>query len=808
VTSSVIHASSADLVSPPSLDADPAPLGDVPGGLLDRLSLPEVLARMTELRGWAAMSGPERKRARVGASLVLEWLLTHPGDGWQQRWQSANPADGLDWIAVITADDPRTSLTSRAVVLQGLTCLMLARLFLPSHRFLRTYQARTLYSKVRETFRPDLFAQVERNAAGLGLRHVQQGLAMAALSSMVLHSGRDLDQLVLDDFLDFRNARSPAGQKPQPGVTVAWDLVRGIAQIPDKPLQTVRLRGQLATTELVDTYPIICRPIRAVLVRYLDERRPCLDYSSFANLARMLASFWADIEAHNPGIDSLHLSEQAAQAWRARVRVVVEPDGTVRTRLSCLNIFIPVRALYLDITQWALEDASWVPWAARCPVRRSDTAGYMKNKKQVAARMHQRIRDRLPHLLTLADSAAAHHIDQAALLATATATMPGESFIHADQSYTVSIPASRSTGPVRSGSEPSVLVEVSATGELLNLSRSEDEAFWAWAVIETLRHTGVRVEELLELTHLALVTYRLPDTGETIPLLQIVPSKSNEERLLLVTPELASVLASVVTRLRDGNEGAVAPVPRWDHHERIWSAPLPHLFQRRRDHRRYVINAGTVNHLLRTAWARTGIRDASGELLNVTAHDFRRMFVTDAVTGGLPIHIAAKLLGHASVTTTQAYHAVFQDELIRSYRAFLDTRRAARPIEEYREPTAAEWTEFQQHFHNRKLELGDCGRPYATPCSHEHACIRCPMLRVDPRARGRLAEIISNLRDRIDEANANGWRGEAQGLQTSLTAAAVKLAGLDRNLRAAAPLGVVNLGMPTEPSGPARRRPA
>lgn len=31
-------------------------------------------------------------------------------------------------------------------------------------------------------------------------------------------------------------------------------------------------------------------------------------------------------------------------------------------------------------------------------------------------------------------------------------------------------------------------------------------------------------------------------------------------------------------------------------------------------------------------------------------------------------------------------------------------------------------------------------------------CICCPMLRVDPRQKGRLAETIGNLKDRIDEA--------------------------------------------------------
>jgi hypothetical protein len=46
--------------------------------------------------------------------------------------------------------------------------------------------------------------------------------------------------------------------------------------------------------------------------------------------------------------------------------------------------------------------------------------------------------------------------------------------------------------------------------------------------------------------------------------------------------------------------------------------------------------------------------------------DFRRMFTTEAVTGGLPIHIAAKILGHANLSTTQHYLAVFQDDMIRT----------------------------------------------------------------------------------------------------------------------------------------------
>ena len=118
-----------------------------------------------------------------------------------------------------------------------------------------------------------------------------------------------------------------------------------------------------------------------------------------------------------------------------------------------------------------------------------------------------------------------------------------------------------------------------------------------------------------------------------------------------------------------------------------------------------------VYKLINTALAAAGLKDATGKPLVYRPHDFRRCFTTDAVTGGLPVHIAARLLGYKRLTTTETYMAVFQEDLIRSYRAFLDTRRATRPAGEYREPTDQEWQEFQRHFQMRKVALGTCGRP-------------------------------------------------------------------------------------------------
>jgi hypothetical protein len=45
----------------------------------------------------------------------------------------------------------------------------------------------------------------------------------------------------------------------------------------------------------------------------------------------------------------------------------------------------------------------------------------------------------------------------------------------------------------------------------IDCRQQEDDAFWTWAIVEVLRLTGLRLEELLELTHLSIREYRMPD---------------------------------------------------------------------------------------------------------------------------------------------------------------------------------------------------------------------------------------------------------------------------------------------------------
>ena len=171
--------------------------------------------------------------------------------------------------------------------------------------------------------------------------------------------------------------------------------------------------------------------------------------------------------------------------------------------------------------------------------------------------------------------------------------------------------------------------------------------------------------------------------------------------------------------------------------------------------------------------------------------------MTDAIMSGLPPHIAQVICGHKNIGTTIGYKAVYPAEAIEAHRAFIARRRATRPSEEYRTPTEEEWDAFLAHFEKRKVSVGTCARAFASPCVHEHACVRCSLLRPDPAQRDRLEEIRDNLHDRIAEAEREGWLGEIEGLKVSLAGTEDKLAQIDATLQRQDQ--AIHLGMPAFP---------
>lgn len=646
--------------------------------------------------------------------------------------------------------------------------LIVLRAVRPSYAWLSSSRLLGVYAAFRRHNQPEVFTALEnvlgKQAAAGGVTEYAVE-ALNVVTRMVIVTGKPVRALDLADFDQYAAARRACGRKLA-SLPLAYEILHAVGGLAGLPptMRQAHNRGQLSVAELVDRYPVANREIRDVLVHYLVERSAMLDYGSLVNLVQVLADlFWRDLERHHPGIASLHLPDQVAQDWKQRIRTL--PNG--RPRRTVHTVLLAVRAFYLDLLQWSLEDpARWARWAAPCPIGEADIRGYVKETRHRQARMQQRTRTLIPVLPQLV-GAAEEQLGQAGrLLAAVREIAPGEEFTVDGLRY-------RRTGRAGSKWRPTALfvtpLDNTPAGEAaprFDAERWEDNAFWTWAAIEVLRRTGARIEELLELTHVSLRQYQAP-TGDMVPLLQISPSKTDRERIIPADPDLVAVLARIIRRVKT-DDGKVPLLQRYDNYERLFGPPLPHLFQRFTHHRPQVIPPDRIRELLADLARRANITDVDGTPLKFTPHDFRRVFSTETVNSGLPIHIAAKLLGHLDLNTTQGYVAVYPEEVIRHYRQFVDQRRARRPSEEYREPTDTEWQEFRDHFSLRKVALGTCDRPYGTPCQHEHACVRCPMLRLSLSQVPRLLEIEHNTHERLDEANRMQWLGEVSALQESL----------------------------------------
>jgi len=777
------------------------------------LSTDEVLA-LLDSPPFRAPTPQLRRNRRRGTALLLRWLATFPGDSWQERWQASGVEehDGKRWETVpvdwLAGQGVRSS-GNEALLGSGLLMLICADALRPSMGWMYSRHLHQLTRAMQAHRDPVGLPRLRDAFTARKVRADLVGRCLLKISVIMARKGGGVADVAVGDCVEAADAHD-AAQRHGQGSSLVYEVLRSLGQFPtDAPAHIRAFRsakGQRSVEQLVDRYNIVCRPIRDLLVAYLKERQPRLDYTSLEALARTLAGpfFWQGLELHHPGTSSLRLAPEVVEAWKQRaatkLRRIRQYDGTYvglqQPRANSKALLLLVRAFYLDIAQWAVEDpARWGQWAAPCPVGDADV-DQRKDKRHRKAHTDQRTRERLPALPLLVRHVAEQRRRAAARLQALLSTPPGEVFTF-DGETLRRVKLSQRTDGVWAQ-------DYTAGAKRRNLAFEEHQAFWGWALVEVLRHTGIRIEELTELTHHSITQYRLPTTGELVPLLQIAPSKTDEERLLLVDPELADVLSAIVTRVRQA-DGSIPSIAAYDHTEKVWNPPMPLLLQRTFAGQQRPISPAACRALLTAAIAASGLTDVDGEALRYQPHDFRRIFVTDAVMNGLPPHIAQIICGHRNINTTMGYKAIYPAEAIEAHRAFIARRRATRPSEEYRTPTSAEWDSFLAHFEQRKVSVGTCARAFGTPCIHEHACVRCSLLRAGPEQRPRLVEIRDNLLARIAEAEREGWLGEVEGLRISLAGAQDKLTQIDSEISRRG--GKVYLGLPSFTSIAARTGP-
>lgn len=738
----------------------PSPFGD-----LRRSGSDELIKVAVECVG--SMQSDQVGKRRRGTRKLVMHLSQFGGDDWQSRWL----ASGLDG-----AQFPISALGmekwERCEWMAGLQALFCMRVITPSLGAFRSNKLLRYPEYFRATQADAGLDQFFQAVAGSGAPPRFQRAAQLDISSLMTTQGLNFGDVTPEALLHYALERRRLGAALGAGErrnttfdgVLAWDVLFNLGHFPSDTPASLRERlyaGQRSPEQMVAHYGIKHPDLQELFVAYLTRRQADTDYNTRKQMALiLLGNFWNNIERINPNQSHLHLADETYQQWIETIRL--RKDGRKRTDIN--SILLPVRALYLDIHSWALaEPEQWAKWVAPCPITPADLRGFADHRRRIKERMDDRTRVRQPLLPLLAE-----HVDNrlsqlTALLTTAATVEPGMGFELDGKRYrrmnTDTDQRNRAAG------HDTVRVVCESTLEVMDLRAAEESAFWDWAYVEILRLTGLRVEELVELSHTSLRQYQRP-SGEVVALLVVAPSKANRERVMPVSPELFAVLASVVRR--QSSTGAIPSVPRYDAGKATWTAPLPYLFQRQVGGLRRVVSTATVLLALRACCERLAVTVPAFRNVHFTPHDFRRLFATDLVNNGLPIHIGAALLGHLSIETTRGYTAVFEEDVVRHYQEFLATRRARRPQEEYRPATEMEWSEFEEHFDKRKVELGSCGRPYGTPCQHEHSCIRCPMLHVNPKMIERLNEIEEDLLNRRDRALENGWTGEVEGLDLTL----------------------------------------
>ena len=276
---------------------------------------------------------------------------------------------------------------------------------------------------------------------------------------------------------------------------------------------------------------------------------------------------------------------------------------------------------------------------------------------------------------------------------------------------------------------------------------------------------------------------------------------------MVVSPELADVLSAIIFRVRGE---ATEPFP-WSRPTTASSdlaaadaaaVPAPDGSENR---------PITGSYVARQAGRRAGPHrpDRPSPATRCDhPHDFRRIFVTDAILYGLPpAHRREASPATRTSDTTMGYKAaIYPEDVIRHHRAFIARRRAVRPSEEYRELTADEnGTNSSAHFELRKVALGDLRPRLRHPMRARKRLRQMPAPPGRPSPVPRLEEIHANLVDRLQEAEEQGWLGEVAAIETTMAAAAQKLTAM-RELAARG--ATVNLGMPEVRGAAGRSRPS
>jgi hypothetical protein len=169
----------------------------------------------------------------------------------------------------------------------------------PGLPWMLTRTHRHLAAVMEQTRDPGGFARLRQLAdAGPAASALDARIAATRAATLLACKGGLVADITVGDCVELadtqRRVHVRGGQKK-----VDFYLrLRSLGIFPEDAPHTIRAfglaAGRLSIEELVDRYPLRCRPVRDLIVDYLRERQPSLDFASIDAISRTLAGlFWA-----------------------------------------------------------------------------------------------------------------------------------------------------------------------------------------------------------------------------------------------------------------------------------------------------------------------------------------------------------------------------------------------------------------------------------------------------------------------------------------------------------------------------------
>ncbi|MCP2014035.1 hypothetical protein L1280_001172 [Deinococcus sp. HSC-46F16] len=507
-------------------------------------------------------------------SFLLNWMSQLPGEDWQQRWLNVEEMMRLSSGAM-----PFLYKSRRGEFMAGLLLLFSIRLIRPTYSFINKNQFGRIHIMMGKSSDKIDFDRLKHAAKENDFNGSMAMNALLCASFILIHTGKRMDQITLEDIDEYRrNFRDGIHSRVTPNGL--HTLLRHLRIIESSVMTTgsQRMRGPSNLDQIMLEYAMPENRTTQAFRAYLNERQSnILPMLLRREATHLVEDFWLNILQHHPEQKDFNISWQVAQDWKSRIRDKDRLNDPVSVKL----VFQVVRRFYKfleDLAEgWPSE---WGDIAAHSPVNQTDISMESRRKSETKQKLDRHVLSLLPHLKAFRLAIKDNHEQSSRLLEVGLSTPMGGEFTLDGVVYKRLLQHRKQKTIFEIGASPLAISTVKeGCQQIIYPHAKEERAFWVWACMEVLLGTGLRPHELFRL----LVTdldFRTGADGQIIPCLRIAAGKTIYPRVIDISPEVSSVLATIIRRVQ-GEKSEFPLVDRYEYAYRAYKTDIPLIMQKR-----------------------------------------------------------------------------------------------------------------------------------------------------------------------------------------------------------------------------------